>query len=70
MTLQGIPQSLPAMVKCRLDHPVKDAIITAEAGPPIAFQADDGGLNPGGWMEDLGWYPEQVFNIIPGLQAY
>ena len=70
MTLQRVSQCLPAMVKCRLDHPVKDYIITAKAGPPVAFQTDDGGLNPGGWMEDLGWYPEQVFNIIPCLQEY
>ena len=70
MSLQGIPQCLPAMVESRLDYPVKGAFITAKIGSPVAFKADDGGLNLGGWMEDLGWYPEQVFNIIPGLQAY
>ena len=70
MTLQGIPQCLPSMVEGRLDYPVKDDIITAEAVPPVAFQADDGGLYPGGWMEDLRWYPEQEFNIVPCLQEY
>ena len=70
MSLQGIPQCLPAMVESRLNYPVKDAFITAKTGSLIACKADDGGLNLRGWMEDLGGYPEQVFNIIPGLQAY
>ena len=70
MTLQGIPYCLPAMVESRLDYLVEDDFITAKIGSPVAFQADDGGLNLRGWMEHLGWYPEQVFNIIPGLQEY
>ena len=70
MTLQGISYCLPAMVESRLDYLVKDAFLTAKIGSPVAFQADDGGLNLRGRMEDLGWYPEQVFNIIPGLQEY
>ena len=70
MPLQGIPQCFPAMIESRLDHPVKKLYITAKICPPVAFQADDGGLHPGGRVEDLGWYPEQVFNIIPGLQKY
>jgi hypothetical protein len=70
MTLQGIPQCLPAMVETRLDHPVKNGFITAKAISLVAFKADDGGLNLWRWMEDLWWYPEQEFNIIPGLQEY
>ena len=70
MTLHGIPQCLPAMVESRLYNPVKDTFITAKIGALVAFKADDGGLNLRGWMEHLWWYPEQVFNIIPGLQEY
>ncbi len=57
MSLQGIPQCLPAMVESRLNYPVKDAFITAKIASLVACKADDGGLNLRGWMEDLGGVP-------------
>ena len=65
---QGIAESFPALSEGGFYYCLEEFLVTAQAGPAVAFEADDGGFDLRRRAECALAYGEEILDVIPGLE--